>query len=422
MDRTGNYQLDIVKAMSFVRWGGTPEEEKAAKILTDEIEKAGGSYERMPFQIPAYECFTCEMSVTEPYEKKIEVVPYGRSGEIEGEYKLLYLERGEAIDYLGKGDLSDTIVMIDMLSYDAYKMICEKKPAAFITISGKWYQTPDDSDLMPRPMRDPFLELGKVPGFMIRASDAMEMVGKGATKICAKLKQREYEATSHDILAVIPGTEDGKEDIVLTAHYDSVLFGTGSWDNATGSANLLYLYQYFLKHPAKRTLRFIWCGSEEQGLLGSKAYVAQNPDLVERIKFCFNFDMCGTILGSNLIFITGGDDLKNYAEQYCKEIGWSTAFRTCVHSSDSAPFCDKGIPALGLSRGTKTAEIHTRYDLESVLSAEKMQEMGEFSAKFIEKVANSAVLPIETGMNDEMKKELDKYFLRDKKKQDEKKD
>lgn len=43
MDQSGNYQLDVVKALSFVRWGGTAEEEKAAKILTDEIEKAGGS-------------------------------------------------------------------------------------------------------------------------------------------------------------------------------------------------------------------------------------------------------------------------------------------------------------------------------------------------------------------------------------------
>ena len=112
MDQSGNYQLDVVKALSFVRWGGTVEEEKAAKILTDEIKKVGGSYELMPFTIPAYECFACELSVTEPYQKKIEVVPHGRSGEIEGEYKFLYLERGEKIDYLGKGDLSDTIVMI----------------------------------------------------------------------------------------------------------------------------------------------------------------------------------------------------------------------------------------------------------------------------------------------------------------------
>ena len=38
MDRTGNYQLDIVKAMSFVRWGGTPEEEKAVQTQNREEE------------------------------------------------------------------------------------------------------------------------------------------------------------------------------------------------------------------------------------------------------------------------------------------------------------------------------------------------------------------------------------------------
>ncbi len=416
MEKKGQYQLDLVKALSFVRWGGTPEEEKAAKIIGDEIEKAGGSYELMPFQIPAYECTECKMTVLEPYEKEIEVVPHGRSGEISGEFKLLYVERGEAMDYLGVGDLSDTIVMLNNLSYDAYKLICEKKPAAFITISGKFYDTPDNSDLMPRPMRDPYLEMGKVPGFMIRAFDAMEMVEKEVTKIRVSLKQTEYEATSHDILAVILGTEDNGEDIVLTAHYDSVLVGTGAWDNATGSVNLVYLYKYFLEHPTRRTLRFVWCGSEEQGLFGSKAYIEKNPELVERIKFCFNFDMNGTILGPNSIFVTGGDDLKNYAEQYSREVGWSCDIRTSVHSSDSAPFCDKGIPALGLCRGTRTAEIHTRNDLAVVLSAKALQNMGDFSSGFIAKVANSTVLPVGVGMNDDMKKELDKYFLRDKKK------
>lgn len=416
MENIGEYKLNLVKALSFVRWGGTPEEEKAAKIITDEIEKAGGTFELMPFQIPAYECFTCTMSVTEPYQRGIDVVPHGRTGDLEGEFRFLYLERGEEIDYLGKGDLSDTIVLINALTYDSYKLLCEKKPAGFITISGKYWETPDNSDLMPRPVRDAFLEFGRVPGFVIRAADAMEMVDKGVTKIRVCLKQREYEATSHNVLAVIPGTEDNGEDIVITGHYDSVLYGTGSWDNATGAVNLVDLYRRFLKKPAKRTLRFIWCGSEEQGLLGSKAYVAQNPELVKKIKFCFNFDMNGTILGPNNVFISGGDDLKHFAEQYCKETGWSADYRTGVHSSDSAPFCDQGIPALGLSRGTRTAEIHTRNDLAVILSAYRLGEMGDFSEGFIRKVADSVVLPIPTGMDDHMKGELDKYFLRDKKK------
>ena len=421
MEHFGEKQLALVKALSFVRYGGTPEEEKAAKIITDEIEAVGGSFELMPFEIPAYETLECSMEVASPWQEKIEAVPYGRTGDIEGEYKLLYLERGEASDYIGYKDLSDTIVLVNALSYDVYKLICEKKPAAFITISGKYYETKETSDLMSRPLRETFLELGKVPGFIIRASEATKLVGEEAQTLRINLKMREYTAVSHDVLAVVPGTEVPEESIVLTAHYDSVLFGTGAWDNATGSVNLLHLYKYFLKNPARRTLRFIWCGSEEQGLYGSHAYVDQHEDLLKEIRFCFNFDMNGTILGPNQIFITGSDELKTYVEQYCKEVGWSAEMRQGVHSSDSAPFCDKGIPAIGLSRGTRTGEIHTRNDLPVILSAKRLEEMGRFSAAFVSRTANSITLPVETGMPDKMKEELDKYFQRDKKKQDEKK-
>ena len=123
MENAADRQLELVKKLSFVRWGGTPQEEIAARVITDEIEKAGGSFERMPFEIPAYSCIECKLSVTEPYQKEIEVIPHGRTGDIEGEYKFIYLERGDAMDYLGKGDLSDTVVLINAPTYDAYKLL-----------------------------------------------------------------------------------------------------------------------------------------------------------------------------------------------------------------------------------------------------------------------------------------------------------
>ena len=62
MEHFGDRQLSLVQALSFVRYGGTPEEEKAAKIITDEIERAGGTFELMPFDIPAYEYSECRLS------------------------------------------------------------------------------------------------------------------------------------------------------------------------------------------------------------------------------------------------------------------------------------------------------------------------------------------------------------------------
>ena len=63
METNGRYQYDLVKKLSFVRWGGTDEELCAAGILMDEIKKAGGKAEYMEFKIPAYELQKCSVSV-----------------------------------------------------------------------------------------------------------------------------------------------------------------------------------------------------------------------------------------------------------------------------------------------------------------------------------------------------------------------
>ena len=415
MATPGARQYQLVKDLSFVRYGGTPAEEKAAARITDEITRVGGSYTLMPFTIPAFSCETCTIDVTAPYAKSVPALPYGRSGSIDGEYRLYYASRGVEEDYLGVDSLENTVVMLDEMNLDVYRLLVQKGASAFIILCGKYYDTPKTTDLLPRSLRAKQLEIGKIPGFMIRAKDAMELVRRGAKSLRLHMTQTEYEATSHNILAEIPGTACPEEVIILTAHYDSVQIGTGSWDNATGSANLAYLYGYFLQHPTRRTLRFLWCGSEEQGLLGSRAYVEQNPDKLPAIKMCFNFDMCGTILGFNNVIVSGGEDLRTYAEQFCHEMGWSASIRTGVHSSDSAPFADKGIPGLGLCRRTYTAEIHTRYDLLDTISAAMLQDMGEFSSALIARVANSMVMPVKTGMPEDMLKELDRYFQRDKK-------
>ena len=418
MEEKGTYQLSLVERLSFVRYGGTDEELRAANILMEEIEKAGGKGEIMEFKVPAYDLKKCSMKVTVPYEQEIECVPYGLSGNLpEGgaDLKFYYAPQGIEEDYLGLESLEGYVVMINQLSFEAYKLLCDKKASAFITFSGKWFDTPETFDLVSRNLRPKMLECGKLPGFAIGAKDATELVRSGAEVLHLELAQEEFENTSRDVLAVVPGTGKTGESIVITAHYDSVTVGTGSWDNATGSATIMALYRYFVKNPAKRTLRFIWCGSEEQGLYGSKAYVEQNEELLKEIKFCFNYDMCGTVLGPNQMFVTGGADLKHFAEQYCHEVGWAARLIETVHSSDSAPFADKGVPALGISRGSQTAAIHTSNDLLYPLCAKEMGNIEEFSIGIISRVANAAFMPVPTGMPNDMKEKIDKYFQRDKK-------
>ena len=408
----GNYQYELVEKLSFVRYGGTEEELKAAKIILAEIEKMGGKGEIADFSVPAFDVHRCSMSVSAPYEKSIPCAPFGLCGDFpQGiELRPYYAARGVEEDYLGMESLEGYLVMIDNPTPDAYKLMIEKHASAFAVIQGKHYDPHAADNLYLRPLRPKFLKYGRLPGFVITAADAAEIIRNEVESIRIESSFTETLHTSRNVLAFIPGTESGGEEIVVTAHYDSVPVGTGSWDNATGSATILWLYKHFLENPPRRDMRFVWCGSEEQGLLGARAFVERNPQEVEKIKFCFNFDMCGTVLGANTLFVTGKDELVSYTRQYCREIGFSAEISKIVHSSDSAAFADKGIPSVGISRRTNTAEIHTVHDTMAPLCPKSMAVTADFAIGFMERVINSVILPTDLGMPDDLVDVLNKRF------------
>ena len=411
--------MDFVKELSFVRVGGSAEEKRAAGLIMGEVnwaaEEAGredirGEY--MTFQIPGAKVEKCSIQAA---GREIPCVPFLRSGSIDRECGLVYMDEASEIDFAGVGSLEGKVVLLNKLAEEeVYKRLVEHKASAFLVMQGKYYIPEKEASLYARRLRENFARNGVIPGFVITAADALWLVQEEVEKIQLTLKQEDTDPESQNISAVIEGTDLKEESIILTAHYDSVPVGTGSWDNATGAVALLAIFRHFVKNPTRRTLRFLWCGSEELGLLGSKAYVEQQEELLDKIGFCFNFDMCGTALGVNKIFATGVNELRTFVEQYCKITGYSAEVGAGIHSSDSAPFCDKNIPALGLSRETTTAEIHTIYDLLPTLSEKAMSKNVAFAVRIIKDVANAAVLPVKKEMPEERRKELDKFFHRDK--------
>lgn len=88
----------------------------------------------------------------------------------------------------------------------------------------------------------------------------------------------------------------GKQIVVLTAHYDSVEFSKGVYDNGSGTVCLYELAAYFANHQPKNNLVFAWCGCEERGPLGSKAYCEAHKEEVKDYSLCINVDMIGSIM------------------------------------------------------------------------------------------------------------------------------
>ncbi len=91
-------------------------------------------------------------------------------------------------------------------------------------------------------------------------------------------KFHKEDTSSFNVIAEIPGTDLKDEIVMLGAHFDSWHSGTGATDNAVGCGVALEAVRILKAIDAKprRTIRVaLWTG-EEQGLLGSKAYVTDH--------------------------------------------------------------------------------------------------------------------------------------------------
>ena len=109
---------------------------------------------------------------------------------------------------------------------------------------------------------------------------------------------------------MVEGKSKKDSFFVFTAHYDHLgkigddCYFAGANDNASGVAVLLDMAKYYAQNPSDYSIVFIFTTAEEIGLLGSK-YAAENSLIeLDKIKFLFNLDMCGT--GSGGIALING--------------------------------------------------------------------------------------------------------------------
>jgi hypothetical protein len=81
-----------------------------------------------------------------------------------------------------------------------------------------------------------------------------------------------------NVIAEIPGSEKPDEVVIVGGHLDSWQPGTGAQDNGTGASTVIEAARAIkaLGRPPRRTMRFMLFGGEEEGLLGSTAYVRQH--------------------------------------------------------------------------------------------------------------------------------------------------
>ena len=168
-----------------------------------------------------------------------------------------------------------------------------------------------------------------------------------------------------NLIGVVPGThsQDRSHYAVISAHYDHLgvrngqIF-PGADDDASGVTAMLALAGWFAKHPTRQSLAFVAFDGEEQGLQGSKHFVAHPLFPLANISVVVNLDMVGRG-DKNELFVVGTrytPELRATVEEAAKghrivvRFGHETpgvpGEQDWTQSSDHGPFHSAGRPFL----------------------------------------------------------------------------
>ena len=390
---------------AYVHTGGSAEELRAAEYLKSVCGELGLEARLESFEV---DMATVESATLTIDGKDIPCKGYLCAGSGEVEAPLYYLTDS---DKYSLSQCRGKIVMIDgYLGYWRYRDMLENGAVGFITYDGNVNFA--DRDIDHRELRSYVSNGEKIPGVNINAKDAVEIINSNAKIAKITLKQDEYKGNSQNVIVDLPGEID--EQIVFTAHYDTTSLSQGAYDNMSGCIGLVGMAEYFSKNPHRYAMRFIFCGSEERGLLGSKAYVAAHEDELKNIALVINLDMIGCIMGKFIACATCEMQLVNYISYMGSELGFQVKAYQDVYSSDSTPFADKGVPAVSFARvaGPNLAPIHNSYDTAAVMKTEHMQKDIDFITAFASRMANAAMCPVSREIPDNIKTKLDEYLLR----------
>ena len=214
------------------------------------------------------------------------------------------------------------------------------------------------------------------------------------------------QTDSFNITGEIPGTGPHKSEIVmLGAHFDSWHGGTGATDNGAGSAVMIEAARILkaINVPMDRTVRIALWGGEEEGLLGSRAYVtehfgdratmkltAEHPKLAGY----FNYDNgTGKIRG---VYLQGNDMMRPIFEAWLapfKDLGVSTISIRNTGGTDHLSYDAVGLPGFQFIQDPMDYETRTHHSNMDVYDRIQPGDLMQASAVIASCVYETATRP-----------------------------
>jgi carboxypeptidase Q len=211
--------------------------------------------------------------------------------------------------------------------------------------------------------------------------------------------------TSYNVAGEIPGTDKADEIVMLGGHLDSWHAATGATDNAIGSSMMLEAARiiHALGLKPRRTIRVALWSGEEEGLLGSAAYVKQHFGTFEdpkpeyaKLDCYFNIDSgTGRVRGASIFGPAAAAEILSAALEPFKDWAVGPANATTSRATggtDSTNFNAAGLPGIGLQQDPieyQSFTWHTNLDTYERIVPEDVKQAATEIASAVWTIANS---------------------------------
>lgn len=240
----------------------------------------------------------------------------------------------------------------------------------------------------------PAVCIGKEDGMLLKeqAAAAKQYVHIDMTNVSGMIKAR-------NVIATIKGKSLPNEKVIVGGHLDSWDLATGAIDNGIGSFSVLDMARTFkaLKLNPERTVEFVLFMGEEEGLLGSKAYVnaAVKDQSIRQLRYMLNYDMTNDPKG----YSTTAEESKDLFQSIGTIAGqFDTSFKNLFRAgaglhSDHQPFMLHGVPTGGGAGGNLPNNAgpcyHADCDNFKLVDEQGMKNTVRFSAMLLYGIADA---------------------------------
>jgi Zn-dependent M28 family amino/carboxypeptidase len=211
-------------------------------------------------------------------------------------------------------------------------------------------------------------------------------------RIDADVQSAVRNIVEYNVAGIVPGSDPKLRDqaVIYSAHWDHLGIApdngqpdhiwNGAIDNGSGTAALLAMAQAAIGHPAKRTQIFLWPCAEEQGLLGSLAWVKNPPWPLARTAADLNLDSMNFVGRTRDMGVAGAERSSLYATsaQVARAMGLHLAAPVpdlggAYFRADHFNFARAGVPAFNVGSAVFSGDGRFEFEHDQAAGSARMR-------------------------------------------------